>query len=84
MGSWTIKVVGHGIHHNGTEKDADEMAAKFVKALREAGHSISEAQLALHKSYAPVLEDTPLDLVRKLDDAAQRERDLKKLDEAPK
>ena len=44
MGDWAIFVKGIGIHHNRKmEKDANRMAAKFVKELREAGHNVQFA-----------------------------------------
>jgi hypothetical protein len=41
MGTWTIVIEGHGLNHNlpAIEKDADEMARKFVKSLINAGHA---------------------------------------------
>lgn len=44
MGNWSIHVQGIGCHHNNNApKDADVMAADFVKLLREAGHTIEVA-----------------------------------------
>jgi hypothetical protein len=43
MGNWDISIKGVGIHHNGREDDAEQMAAEFVKALKGKGHSISSA-----------------------------------------
>lgn len=44
MGNWHISIEGVGIHHNvDTPKDANKMAEKFVKDLKEAGHSITKA-----------------------------------------
>jgi len=43
MGNWNISIEGIGIHHNKVEKDANEMARKFVKALKEAGHNVNKA-----------------------------------------
>jgi len=39
MGTWTIVIEGHGINHNGTPKDADEMGKALVAALRASGHT---------------------------------------------
>jgi hypothetical protein len=53
MGNWNINIQGVGQHHNtvqapdGTKgpdpKDANRMAATFVKALKEAGHDVETA-----------------------------------------
>jgi len=46
MGNWTIVIKGVGCHHNMDYLgDADRMAAEFVKALRNAGHSVSHAAI---------------------------------------
>lgn len=47
MGTWTIRVKGHGQHHNGSPTDADVIARDFVNALKVAGHDVSSAQLVL-------------------------------------
>lgn len=44
MGNWNITIEGVGAHHNvDYEKDANRMAAEFVKKLQEAGHTIARA-----------------------------------------
>lgn len=44
MGDWHIAIEGNGPHHNKEyDKDANKMAAEFVKALRAAGHSVESA-----------------------------------------
>lgn len=43
MGNWNINVQGIGCHHNNAPKDADKMAAEFVKQLRDAGHTVEHA-----------------------------------------
>lgn len=46
MGNWNITIRGVGSHHNEQyEKDADRMAADFVKKLREAGHTVMGATI---------------------------------------
>lgn len=44
MGNWNINVQGIGCHHNSkAPKDADVMAAEFVRQLLEAGHTVEHA-----------------------------------------
>lgn len=45
MGNWNITIRGVGFHHNGKSipEDANRLAAKFVRELKEAGHQIDEA-----------------------------------------
>lgn len=45
MGNWNITIQGVGPHHNpdAYPKDANRMAAAFVKQLREAGHTVEAA-----------------------------------------
>lgn len=44
MGNWNINIQGVGIHHNtNNPKDANQMAANFVRQLLDAGHSIETA-----------------------------------------
>lgn len=43
MGDWNISIRGLGSHHNSQPADAERMAAKFVKELRAAGHSVKAA-----------------------------------------
>jgi hypothetical protein len=45
MGNWNINIEGIGPHHNPDDypKDANRMAAEFVKRLKEAGHTVSRA-----------------------------------------
>jgi hypothetical protein len=45
MGQWNMSIQGSGFHHNNSETDADLMAAKFVQALKAAGHSIRVATI---------------------------------------
>lgn len=46
MGNWNITIRGVGVHHNTKlPSDADRMAAKFVRDLKEAGHSIVAASI---------------------------------------
>jgi hypothetical protein len=40
MGNWHIAIRGLGIHHNGVQSDANEMAKVFVAALKAAGHQV--------------------------------------------
>jgi hypothetical protein len=56
MGHWTITIVGHGIHDNGRQDDADQMAAAFVGELRAAGHEVTDAGFSLQaKSLLPLV-----------------------------
>lgn len=44
MGNWNMTVVGVGSHHNKDyPKDADRLFAKFLKELKDAGHSITHS-----------------------------------------
>ena len=44
MGNWHISIQGIGSHHNTNyDKDANKMAAAFVQALRDAGHTVEAA-----------------------------------------
>jgi hypothetical protein len=44
MGNWNISIEGIGCHHNQQlETDANKMAAKFVQALKLAGHTVTKA-----------------------------------------
>ena len=44
MGNWNISINGLGAHHNQDyPEDANKMAAKFVKDLKEAGHTVIDA-----------------------------------------
>lgn len=44
MGNWNINIQGVGAHHNPDyPRDANKMAAEFVKQLQAAGHSIEAA-----------------------------------------
>lgn len=36
MGTWRIVVEGQGIHHNGREDDADQIARKMLALLRDS------------------------------------------------
>ena len=46
MGNWNITIRGVGAHHNKAyPKDADRMAAAFVKELKEAGHQVVSATI---------------------------------------
>ncbi len=52
MGQWNITIRGTGSHHNrGADgkpsypKDADRIASKVVRELREAGHTITSATI---------------------------------------
>jgi hypothetical protein len=47
MGTWRIVVEGHGIHHNGRQDDANEMAAVFVGELLANGHGVASATFEL-------------------------------------
>ena len=47
MGTWRITIEGHGIHHNGRQDDANEMAGVFVGELLAAGHGVSLAKFDL-------------------------------------
>lgn len=41
MGQWNITIRGTGSHHNAANPhDANRMAAEFVQALKNAGHSV--------------------------------------------
>ncbi len=45
MGNWNINIQGIGCHHNENHKaDAQYMAARFVEALKAAGHTIEHAE----------------------------------------
>lgn len=50
-GTWTIIIEGHGINHNGTPKDADEMAKALVASLRDSG----QAEVKGYFLYGPKL-----------------------------
>lgn len=44
MGNWNISIRGVGAHHNKkSAQDANRMAAEFVRALEDAGHSVIDA-----------------------------------------
>lgn len=44
MGNWNINISGIGQHHNNNdEADADKLAAKLVKDLKDKGHQIDSA-----------------------------------------
>lgn len=44
MGDWAIFVKGIGAHHNRKyPKDANRLAAEFVKKLRDEGHNVQFA-----------------------------------------
>lgn len=43
MGQWNMTILGHGIHDNHREDDADAMLTEFVKALEAKGHEIEGA-----------------------------------------
>jgi len=46
MGNWNISIRGVGAHHNeNNPKDVDRIARRFVRELREAGHSILDAEI---------------------------------------
>lgn len=46
MGNWNITVRGVGIHHNRKQpRDANRMAAEFVKKLKDAGHTVVSASI---------------------------------------
>jgi len=77
MGTWNIKISGHGQHHNPKSdshaKDAEVMAMDFVDRLRAAGHEVSHGTLELTGGVvgpdAPAVPDGVTDLLaRKADD----------------
>lgn len=35
MGQWSIHIVGHGIHDNGRDDDADALLADFLVKLKQ-------------------------------------------------
>jgi hypothetical protein len=44
MGNWNITIRGVGAHHNKDyPKDANVMTGAFVRALKDAGHSVIAA-----------------------------------------
>jgi hypothetical protein len=45
MGNWNINIQGVGAHHNSSSSptDANNMAAAFVRRLREVGHAVQYA-----------------------------------------
>lgn len=44
MGNWNINIQGVGSHHNeNNPTDANKMAEKFTKELKDAGHHIETA-----------------------------------------
>ncbi len=46
MGNWNINIRGVGCHHNPKLlTDANRMAAKFVKELKDAGHNVHSASI---------------------------------------
>ena len=46
MGNWNITVRGVGVHHNkALKEDANRMAAKFIKDLKAAGHTVVAASI---------------------------------------
>lgn len=47
MGSWHIKIEGHGCHHNGRADDAEVLAKEFADKLRANGHQVSRAEFTL-------------------------------------
>lgn len=56
MGAWTITIHGEGIHDNGRQDDADQMAAVFVGELEAAGHTVTDCDFSLHtKNLRPLV-----------------------------
>ena len=48
MGDWTIIIEGSGVHHNrNLPNDANRMTSRFVKQLKEAGHTIKKGTFVL-------------------------------------
>ena len=46
MGNWNISIRGVGVHHNkNLPHDANRMAVTFVKMLRDAGHTVTAAEI---------------------------------------
>jgi hypothetical protein len=44
MGNWAITIQGIGAHHNKLNSgDANRMARRFVRQLRNAGHTVVRA-----------------------------------------
>ncbi len=44
MGNWHISIEGIGSHHNqALDEDANKLAAKFVKELKQEGHKVTKA-----------------------------------------
>lgn len=77
MGNWNISIRGVGAHHNwqdaegnpgGNPKDADRMARRFVRELKEAGHSITGAEIT--HGGVTVYESNPLGINPGLEDNA--------------
>lgn len=55
MGNFNINIQGIGPHHNAnSEFDANRMAAKFVKELKNAGHEVQVASFT-YGSLEPLL-----------------------------
>lgn len=47
MGSWTLVVHGHGVHHNGKSEDAEVLAVKVKALFEEAGHTVERADITI-------------------------------------
>lgn len=45
-GEWTTVITGHGPHHNASLDDVDQITAKFVGELTNAGHSLSSGMVS--------------------------------------
>lgn len=66
MGNWAINIQGVGCHHGSKNPtDANRMARRFVKDLKEAGHHIERADFthgakeALDDPAAAHVDDRP-------------------------
>jgi hypothetical protein len=51
MGNCIVSVHVTGSHHNGSESDIDQMAAKFADELKAKGHIVSAATIVSGGEY---------------------------------
>jgi len=60
MGDWNITIRGTGAHHNQNyPKDADKMAAQFVKDLKGAGHIVKDATITAGSETSLIPNEPP-------------------------
>lgn len=71
MGNWNITIRGVGCHHNRKyPKDANRMAADFVRQLIAAGHSVTAASIT-YGGEENLTDPTPILEAHERDDKAE-------------